>query len=312
MEEATSRRSRAHRAVQVHRARQTPTSPDLKEWWISGERVEARTNRLILIVLAATSAIASALTVTKAVPFAMNPGPGTVRLSVAAVLWAGALILALAGMWRYGAAKADFMRRYQRQKVYRAIDHMTSDPELQKVMRLNQTRMDAYHELTLDQAAHAYRNTQFATTVGFLVLASGAILALAVHTTIAGQAVVGGLATIGTALSGYIVATFLKAQREALSQLTVYFRQPLTTSYILTAERLAMKLPTEVRHSTLAHLADQVVAHAFGTQDTDDERSYRHHLEPDLRREWVPGGRLTPSVTAELAAMATLLGQAAG
>jgi hypothetical protein len=125
--------------------------------------------------------------------------------------------------------------------------------------------MDAYHELTLGQAAHAYHDTQVAMAVGFVVLAAGAVAAVTISASdTGGRVVVGGLASIGTALSGYIVATFLRAQREALAQLNVYFRQPLINSYLLTAERWAMKLPKELRPGTLAHMADRVVSQAFG------------------------------------------------
>ncbi len=299
------------RAVEELRTSQTPTSPDLKEWWTSGERVSAGTTRSILLGLAAVSALAGALTATAALPFSMAPAPGPVRLSVAAALWLGAPVLALSGMWRHGTVKSDFMRRYQRQKIYHAIDDIATDPEFRTFVRLNPARIDADQELTLSQAAHAYRNTQIAMTVGFVLLASGAATALMVHGDPAGQAVVGGLAAIGTALSGFIVATFLRAQRDALSQLNVYFRQPLTTSYLLTAERWAMKLPSETRPGTFGHMADQLVAQAFGPPKTGSHDARRGDTKAPAQPTSDAVPPPAPSLTAELAALAGVLGQPA-
>jgi len=53
--------------------------------------------------------------------------------------------------------------------------------------------------------------------------------------------VTGSLTGVGGVLSGYITKTFLNDRRTALSQLNHYFQQPLTTGYLLTAERLASK-----------------------------------------------------------------------
>jgi hypothetical protein len=93
----------------------------------------------------------------------------------------------------------------------------------------------------------------------------GVAVALTASSNGASQAVIGGLSGVGSALSGYIAATFLQARRESLSQLNHYFRQPLATSYLLTAERLADKVSASdaAQGDVWKELVGQIAGHAF-------------------------------------------------
>jgi hypothetical protein len=121
-------------AVIAYKERRTPDTPELKAWWDSGERVGATANRVVLWLVAAIATIAGLVTAAASYHrrhplrgpaiFMVNP----VRLAVAGGLVVAALALAIAGYWRYGATKADFVQRYQRQRISTAIENITTDP----------------------------------------------------------------------------------------------------------------------------------------------------------------------------------------
>ena len=104
-------------------------------------------------------------------------------------------------------------------------------------------------------------------TAGLLVLVASVGIALGASSGAVSQAVIGGLGAIGSAIAGYVTATFLKARSESLSQLNYYFQQPLATSYLLTAERLADKCPSDdpAYAAMWNALISQIAAHAFGS-----------------------------------------------
>jgi hypothetical protein len=116
-----------------------------------------------------------------------------------------------------------------------------SDPDLQNLLLVNRTQLNVYQEIATDDAKAASRNSRFAITIGFLILLVGAAVAIRTPDSTS-KIVVGALASIGSVLSGYIGQTFLKAQAQAMKQLNYYFRQPLVASYLLSAERIALKL----------------------------------------------------------------------
>ena len=183
----------------------------------------------------------------------------------------GTLALISAGLvaifwWRYSTGKSEFLEDWRRERIYKAIDGIKPD-DVRQLIVLNQRRMDQYHQMTLSQAAVAWRSSQLAMTAGLLVLIAGVVVALVAASSATAQVVIGGLAGIGSALSGYVAATFLQARRQSLSQLNYYFHQPLTTSYLLTAERLADKLDGNdaTTHQMWNDLVTRIADHAFDT-----------------------------------------------
>jgi hypothetical protein len=102
---------------------------------------------------------------------------------------------------------------------------------------ITQKRIDYYHEIATDQARSSFRNGQLAAYAGLLVILVVAVIAgFAKNGTAAIAASVIGVA--GAGLSGYIGATFMKAQAAASAQLREYFLQPVEFSRVLAAERL--------------------------------------------------------------------------
>ncbi len=264
-----------HRDSSVNglRTETSDTGAGVEAWHGSNDRTRAVFKKQFWLVVAAL--IAGAGVVTGIMSLHVRPAKtghsasittaNPLQLLVGGMLLVIAIAAALSSWYQYGSVKAEFLQRHERRKVYAAIQRISDDPRLQQLINLNQAQMDAYHELTLAQATDAYRNTQAAMAIGFLVLLAGAVTVVAGSADATGRAVVGGLAGVGTALSGYIAGTFLRAQQESLRQLNFYFRQPLVNSYLLTAERLTRNMPDALQSESWAHMADQVVAQAFGT-----------------------------------------------
>ncbi len=162
----------------------------------------------------------------------------------------------------YHSRKAAFMREWRREAVFLSLDDV--DGQVGDLIRFNQRRVDQYHELTLAQAQSAERNCQLAMAAGLLVLVGGIAVAAAVPSGNAAKVVVGSLTAIGTMLAGYVTRTFLEDRRIALRQLGHFFEQPVTTGYLLTAERLAAKIEGADGNRILARIVESTMEHAFG------------------------------------------------
>jgi hypothetical protein len=122
----------------------------------------------------------------------------------------------------------------------------------------NQLLIDRYHQLTTQQAATSYRNSQIAMTAGLALLVAGAVITIRT-TSGSAQLVVGALTALGAALSAYLGATFIRTYERALLQMNYYFGQPLVTSYILEAERLSGKLSKTKRDDALSDIINETL-----------------------------------------------------
>lgn len=113
-----------------------------------------------------------------------------------------------------------------------------------------QKRIDVYHGIATSQAQRSFRVAQIAAIAGFgAVLLLGVLATFATNGTAAIAAAVVGVA--GAAMSGYIGATFMKAQAESSKQLRQFFLQPVEFSRMLGAERLINTLPIEQRSAAV-------------------------------------------------------------
>lgn len=234
-------------------------------WKASDERTNARENRrhclligLVLLAIALTIA-ATAVSRSAGGSYRFHAVP----LAGAAALGALGAFLAIYSWIHYASVKNDFLDDYRRERVYDAIKGIRPT-DVRQLIILNQRRMDQYHQMTLAQAADAWRSSQLAMTVGLVVLVTGITVAVAGATATASEVVIGSLTAMGSAISGYVAATFLRARRQSLRQLNFYFHQPLATSYLLTAERLTEKIHDPVvKIEVWKTLAAQIAVRAF-------------------------------------------------
>jgi len=140
------------------------------------------------------------------------------------------------------AVRRRFEEKYVRNAADEAIDELSATSRLTDLMKANRRQMSAYDVIARYQAQSSYRNNQIAMAIGLAILITGAAVAITVQDDTA-KIVTASLTAIGATVSGYISKTFLQTYNTTLRQLNYYFEQPLISSYILTAQRLADSVP---------------------------------------------------------------------
>jgi len=123
---------------------------------------------------------------------------------------------------------------------------------------VNQESLNRYQQLTQSQATSSYRVAQTSIFAGLIMLLAGAYYAIRTDDTTA-QIIVGGLAAMGSAISGYIGATSIRMYQRAQAQMNFYYAQPLVQSYILQAERLCKLLSKDRRDAAYEKVIDQTL-----------------------------------------------------
>jgi hypothetical protein len=84
---------------------------------------------------------------------------------------------------------------------------------------------------------------------------------------------IAGLGSVSIVISGFITGTFLKQHALSVSQLNRFFSQPLVTSYLLTAERVAAGLVDTAKESNLSAVVDQALRSAENEREVAAPRS---------------------------------------
>jgi len=186
-------------------------------------------------------------------------------LLLVASIAASVVFLVLALTW-YGlrvstvAAYQDRLDRERSERLRAERDAAAPDAEaeLTRLLSANRALLDEYQRPVRAQARTSYTFGQIAICVGLVVLLAGVAVTLAADDPSA-RLGVAGLTAVGAALSGYIARTFLRVYETAQHQLNYYFREPLVTSYLLAAERLAEKLEGERRDDAYAEMVGEIV-----------------------------------------------------
>jgi len=150
--------------------------------------------------------------------------------------------------WRqeeYKAVKAERMR--EAEVFESAVDRLREKMALPNLIELNRLMLDNYHGIATEQAESSFRSSRRAMWCGFVWLLAcfSAVLFIPVPTAV--QILVGALAVIGGALSGFLSRTYIHVYERALQQLNQYFSQPLLNSYLLSAERIIGEMSVEAR-----------------------------------------------------------------
>jgi hypothetical protein len=161
---------------------------------------------------------------------------------------------------RFEEREEDVIRSIQ---ILQTTETAESDPSMGKLLNLNRLEMNNYHDLTTSQARISFEHGQRAMYWGFgTVLFCVVLIALPIVPD-ASKLAVAALGAISTTIAGYISRTFLKSHTMAVAQLNRFFSQPLISSYLLTAERIALKLDDpEARGEALMKVAGQALSAA--------------------------------------------------
>jgi hypothetical protein len=106
---------------------------------------------------------------------------------------------------------------------------------LENLIYANRKLIDEYHSITKQQAEDSYKKSQLAMIAAFLLLVTGAILAIRVDSTTS-KIIVGSLTAIGSLLSGFISKTFAESHLPAQLLLS-----PTTYNQLSTRSRAASR-----------------------------------------------------------------------
>lgn len=148
----------------------------------------------------------------------------------------------------------------------------TEPPSIRELLGHNREEMGVYHRLTIQQAATSFRHGQRAMHMGFGILLLCIVL-VALPTPTESKIPISGLGSVSIIISGFITATFLKQHALSVSQLNRFFSQPLVTSYLLTAERVASCLVDTAKESNLSAVVDQALRSAENEREVAAPRS---------------------------------------
>lgn len=162
--------------------------------------------------------------------------------------------------------------------LFRSRAKSGSDSEAAAI-RGSEAVIASYHQMTVRQAASSFRNSQVAMAVGLIVLIGGAVSVMRAADT-SRQFVLGGLTALGSAFSGYLSATFLRAHDRALQQVNYLFSQPLVSHYLEYSRQIAQQdLEGEAARDSLVAIVHKALESAGEAVATPGPVT-----EPRLRR----------------------------
>lgn len=134
------------------------------------------------------------------------------------------------------------------ENVDRAVEDVEGPNDLLKLMEVNRRQMEAYDVQARAQGRSSHRSSLFAMTAGLAIVGAGLWITVNADDS-ATKYSAAIVAAVGTATGGYIARTFIRVNTAAQHHVRYYFEQPLVQSYLLTAERIADRLPESERHA---------------------------------------------------------------
>jgi hypothetical protein len=136
-----------------------------------------------------------------------------------------------------------------RQALNRISD---SDSTLKGLADVNFRQMRVFTVIAQRQARMSYYASLTAAAISLLVLLTGVTAAYGLTGTPA-KITVASLAAAGSALSGFLSATFLKTYAMASRQMSYYYGQPLVHCYLLHAQWLASIADEHIHKQQIGH-----------------------------------------------------------
>jgi hypothetical protein len=151
------------------------------------------------------------------------------------------------------------------EKLNTAVEEIKKNSEdFGNLLDFNRTLIDKYHQGTRQRATLSFFAGMVAMAVGLGVVVYGAIAVFktgeAGSTLNTQQRIVAAtFSTVTGGIAAFIAQTFIQAHRDALADLSSYFHQPLVTSYLLSAERIADVIGTAGRNATKQRELERVL-----------------------------------------------------
>lgn len=240
------------------------------QWEGSSARAAARARLLLFGVFATACLLAAALLGTFTATGDLGVEEGVIAGGTVLLYGIGAMTV---GGFMYGRTLASFLSKREQAtaEADKSNDDGTRDKDLDELLRLNRTQMQAYQSVSRAQQRGAFRSSLIALFVGLGVLVGGIVVVVVINGDTS-KVAVAGVAALGSALSSYIASTYLKLHREAAQQLRFFSDQPIVTSYIYEAERLVTKLP---KGNSQAATYKDVIKDVLGIANRDAVALYK-------------------------------------
>jgi len=169
-------------------------------------------------------------------------------------------------------------------------------------------KISKYEFETRARASWSFGLAVVAMLAGFGILCWGAYVLFHAKNIIPGSII----SAVGGAMSAYIAKTFLDIHRVSLQQLNHYFKQPVLSSHILSAQRLADRLDDDtLKKEMYRNLIDQVIALIpadeakaediadLGSMHRVPKSKMRHHVLKKLPNGGKPESLEVPTGTSE-------------
>ncbi|WP_280252988.1 TRADD-N-associated membrane domain-containing protein [Nocardia abscessus] len=163
-------------------------------------------------------------------------------------------------------------------ELAKSVEDIEGVDDLMGLMLANRKQMDAYDAIVRSQGSSSHRASLGAMAAGLIMVSVGLSVALLANESSTKYSAA-LIAATGTVTGGFIAQTFIRVQKSAQDQMRYYFQQPLVHSYLLTAERLAVQLPPEVRAERYQLLIDTALDQARNVTGW-------HPLAPSSTVEW--------------------------
>ncbi len=175
----------------------------------------------------------------------------TALAGVGSLLLAGAFFSYIEAQYNW----SQLMGSVVREELSKSVEDLGGVDDLMGLMLANRKQIDAYDALARSQGASSHRASLAAMGIGLVMVCAGLVVAVMANesSTKYSAAII---AATGTVTGGFITQTFIKVQKAAQDQMRYYFQQPLVHSYLLTAERLAVQLPEDLRSEQYRLLVD--------------------------------------------------------
>lgn len=219
----------------------------------------------ILIVVGSLGILAAVIAFIASDVMAKTSTEAPPELSLTSLGVATVPVVLAAGTVVYINARSTRRSREAQERADRALDNVSGSADLLGFVRANALQMHAYDLLARRQAARSHGASLVSMFVGLALVGAGvavAVLAADPVSKIAGA----GVTAVGAAVGGYIAKTFLTNSRRATQTAAFYFRQPLVTSYLLTAERLSNALPEGERSQAQLAIVHAALAASVAAQ----------------------------------------------
>lgn len=139
-----------------------------------------------------------------------------------------------------------------------ALNQIKEDSTLKGLAYVNFRQMRVFTGIAQRQARMSYYASLTAAAISLLVLVSGVAVTYSLTATPA-KITAASLAAAGSALSGFLAATFLKTYAMASRQMSYYYGQPLVHCYLLHAEWLALIAGEKVHEQADRDLWNKVI-----------------------------------------------------